>query len=67
MIYNDDEEEAYTNIEICDMTAKTNKVHCFTTAKVDYYDKDKDLALLKVTDTKALHTPVQLAMQDPTN
>jgi hypothetical protein len=67
VIYNDNEEVAYNDIEICKTDAKTNKVHCFTTATVQYYDKDKDLALLKVADSKSLSAPVQLASQAPRN
>jgi S1-C subfamily serine protease len=67
VIYDEDEETAYNDIEICKTDAKTNKVNCFTTATVQYYDKDKDLALLKVADAKSLSAPAQLASQAPHN
>lgn len=47
--------------EVCKTNSLWGKPECFTTATVDYYDEDRDLALLTLASTTWLPSPVSLA------
>lgn len=47
--------------EICKTTASSTNPICFTTATVDYYDEDRDLAILTLASTTWLPSPVSLS------
>ena len=63
----EDDENPFVLFEICKTIAGVSKPECFTTAQLEYYDTDTDLALLRIVDTKWLPTPVTLAATQPRN
>ena len=57
-----DDDELLEHYEVCKTESNTTKPLCFRTATVDYYDSDRDLALLSIQPwAGSLPKPVTLA------
>ncbi len=64
----DDNDELLQHYEICKTETSNKKPTCIRTATVDYYDSDRDLAILTIQPWKwTLPKPVTLATTTPRN